>query len=153
MSQSVENQATLLTQFADGQAAGSITPQDVRNVIVSVPYLAGNQQVAPITSPTVGSGGAVTIDVEANGSVQSIGFATGYTQLTVGITPTGLGANVRVYLELYVTQNNTGTGTISFAGSGAAIYGVYVPQLGPANYVTRFVLVSLDGGSSWSIVS
>jgi hypothetical protein len=150
MSQAIETQATLLTQFADGQAAGSITPQDVRNLVVSVPYLAGSLQTAPIAAPVVGGSGAITLDVVANGSVQSIGFAAGYSALTVGIANSALGSNTRVLLELYVTQNSAGNGTLTFTGSISTQYAV---TLGGAGVVTRFLLVSLDGGASWSVIS
>lgn len=146
MSQSIQTQAELLTSFADGQVIGSITPEDVRNLVVSVGYLAAFNQFAPLYANGSQSS-AVTVN-QGNGSVQSV-VMTGST-LGVTVTEMGLGAGTRTLVELYVTNNSIGNGQITWP-ENVTWFGTPQP-LAAAGSITRFVLVSLDGGNNWSIL-
>jgi hypothetical protein len=144
-------QSALQALFADGQAAGSITPQDVRDFIVSVATLAGTQVSALIYA--VGSVSTSATFNWALGAKQTATL-TSSSPCVVTITqqslPTINGQTLSATLALYITNNGSGNGSITWP-SNVNWVGTQ-PQPNPiANGITKFTLESLDGGNTWSL--
>jgi hypothetical protein len=148
MSGSVKTAAQLLTEFADGQVAGAITPGDVRDIIASIGAVAGQVNQVPVYQ--AGNGGtAITIN-PTNSHIQNI-LLNSASPCVISIANGNEIANTRIKMELYVTQTASGNGSVSW-GTGISWNGA-TPQVGStANGVYLFNIVSIDGGTTWSIV-
>lgn len=153
----VQTQSELLTAFEDGQAIGSITPGDARNLIGSVGQLAFAQQTTPTYNfgSISGTGTAsVTKTIAlANGCVQ-VGTISTTNLIDIEIAATGLPNTSWVRLILFLINNASGNGTLTWASSGGNISWVgSSPQPIPeASVATKFNLESIDGGATWSIL-
>jgi hypothetical protein len=145
MSGSVKTAAQLYTEFADGQAAGSIVPGDVRDLIASIGAIAGTINQVPIYQ--IGNAGTAVTVTPSNGHLQEMALNSA-SQCTITIGSGNLVANTRIKMELYLVQNSNGTGSVAWSGVG---FKGAPPQVPPvANVVTMVELISIDGGSTWN---
>jgi|APSaa5957512535_1039671.scaffolds.fasta_scaffold97601_2 hypothetical protein len=72
--------ATLLaTNFADGQAAGEITPQDMRDLIISLESAYGGYYISSASATTIA---AVDTPVKVAGTTTAFGSLNGFTMPT-----------------------------------------------------------------------
>jgi hypothetical protein len=151
MTDVIKTQSQLQTLFADGQATGSLTPNDVRDIIVSVPTLAGTKDSGLLYA--VGSVSGTATFNWANGALQTATLTLS-SACTFTIPAQNLGTVssqvVFARLVLYITNNSSGNGVITWPGNVNWVGSS--PQPNPiANGVTKFNLESLDGGNTWSI--
>jgi hypothetical protein len=132
MPDTVRTVATLLSSLLqDGQAAGSITPQDMRDVVVSL--------LAPETTVTFAA--PMTWDMDTNPTARVV--MTSSTTITFSN-----GANGQTY-RLVITQDGTGSRTPTIAG--ATLLGTATWQTG-ANAV-NIVNVDVVNGTRYYTVT
>jgi hypothetical protein len=148
MTDSVMTQAQLLALFADGQAIASIPPASVRDLILSIGYLALNTQAAVIYD--VGSvGGTLTLDY-TQGSIQR-GTLTLSTACAVSVPAQSLGTGIFCALEMYLINNSSGNGTLTWP-SNVTWVGSSPQPIPKAGVATKLRLESIDGGQNWSVL-
>jgi hypothetical protein len=148
MSQTIQTEAALLALFADGQAIGSITPEDARDLIVSVGNLAlGKQQTVIYDNGTLST--SLTLAL-SNGSVQRGTFATS-SACTIALASTGLDTTYFAAIELYAVNNSAGSGNFAWP-SNVSWIGSTPQPIPQASVVTKFRFETIDGGNSWSIL-
>jgi hypothetical protein len=149
MSGTVSTAAQLYTEFADGQAQGAIVPGYVRNLIASVGALAGTNNQAPIYQ-NGNAGTALNIN-PSNGHIQSALFNLGGGVCAITVGNGNEVAGTRIKMELYLTQGSSGNTTVTW-GTNVSYAGSAPQPLATANSTTMFTLVSIDGGTTWSVV-
>lgn len=151
----IQTQSQLLTAFEDGQAIGSITPGDARNLIGSVGPLAIGNQITPVYNlGSITGTASVTKTLSlANGSIQ-VGTINTASPIDLEIGSTGLANTYFCRLVLYLINNSSGNGTLTWASSGGNIsWSGPTPQPIPkAGVATKFNLESIDGGTTWSVL-
>lgn len=128
-----------ITQPADNAAAYTYT-QPIRDGIAGV-----NDHQKQLAIHAVGnSGSALTLDASATaGVIKTITLTANCT-----LTLTGAAAGVVATLELVLTQDATGSRTITWPGSVKWSGGAPVLSTA-ANSVDRVVLTSYNGGTTW----
>lgn len=110
-----KTQAELLEIFKDGQLPGTITPQDVRDLILSLsPTHASSRFISPavftimapgtMTSPSSGTSVIINVTDDVimpqDGRLQYIGSANRHFSITVSITATVDGNNQDIRFQL-----------------------------------------------------
>ena len=106
----VRTDSDLLNEFRDGQPAGSITPQDVRDIIASMSARLSAVQTKARNAIT---SGPYTLSNTDNGTMLVVNSSAA---ITVNV-PTGLTAP----FDLVIVQAGTGQVTIA-AASGSAVH-------------------------------
>jgi hypothetical protein len=145
----LQNLAQLYTAFADGQPPGSITPQDMRNLLASIASIAGTFDTAVVNNL-----GQITSQVVLNGAISSAIFAqlAGAPGCFVTVPALDLGSNTAVTIYFYCQNNSIGNGALNWP-SNVSYYGP-APQPAPyANSLTCFELSSVDGGNNWVLTA
>lgn len=119
MTQTVRTIAYLLaSEFQDGQAAGSITPQDVRDLIVSL--------MPPETTLTYAA--SLTWNLDTN--------PVSYVVLTGNITITLSGGNSGQAYRLALQQDATGGRTVALSGETTLGYPTWATAANGINIMT-----------------
>lgn len=137
MADTVRNLPALLALFADGQAPGSISPQDARDMIVSL--FANFESVG---TPAI-SGGTLTLDLSVNQNFR-VAFNANVTTFNLINMVAGAYAS-GITLEL--TADGTPR-TFVEPGSIVPLNGVYTPS---STNGKRDMLAywTNDGGTTW----
>lgn len=130
----VQTDAQLLTAFADGQPDGSISPQYVRNLIVSE---TAHFQTFVSSKSTLTY--ATTVAVDA--SVARMFSLTLTGNATLGF-PTNLTAGMK--FEIFIRQDATGSRTLAY-GSGWKFPSGIVPVLSTAANSLDILAAVYDG--------
>lgn len=145
MTHVTKTQAELLEIFRDGQVPGSITPEDMRDLIISMSPSSGSGRftspaiftigaIGTMTSPSSGTSALITstddIIMPQNGRIQYIGTSSRHFMLSVSITVTTGSNNQDIRFQLTrngisMTETITGRswGTGSDEGSVSIITG------------------------------
>jgi hypothetical protein len=127
---SVRTDTTLLTEFSDGQAAGSITPQRVRDLIAS------KRSIAP---PINAQSSSYTLTLSDTGNIISLNSTSG---ITVTI-PTNASSTIPVGAEITLCQ--TGIGMITVEGvSGVTVNAQLGYRTSSAGQYARVLLHQLS---------
>jgi len=119
MVDTVRTEAELQTIFADGQAEGAITPQDVRDLVVSSPYLANQAWDFHLDGTyTVGSPRTILAGIRTQVTIDGTGEDTGHPETTHG--PANHFWDVTLNKLVPNGLNNFGMVRLAFTGQSTA---------------------------------
>jgi hypothetical protein len=153
----VETDNTLLTQFEDGQAAGSITPQDVRNIIVSetshitaaINAALPSATAAQLYGGTAAAGAAAAVTVGTGLAVTSGTLATVPTPETALTFAATMTWNVTTNPICYVILTANTTITVS-GGVAGQNYRLGLIQNATGGYTVTLAGCTILGSPLWA---